>query len=1082
MIRNVGPFKPFGVDKLPKSTKSYKVKLHNDGDELCWSENEIIWSKFRCLLHQLTLPGEIIDATICTIDKERYLAVLYQTGLTLFSYSGESFLIPLPFQIAKIFPLHKSLLLFRSPNSSLIHSQYSDFPVLFTLFHVLEEIRPVAFSTPNISTPLPKYTTIQTPKTFGDSFADFEKDLSYITDLGFVPLQVSDQRGYLLSYANDSISIWKLRDANRSRDLLFSSPHYIRSPSIFSPPAIKPYLYSPTTDARIEIKSTLEGIPPDLYMEMIYEFNQSEPTNCSFIDISDGNKKILLFLHNHKLIGLDISYNNSDKILFTIEEVEKDISTLYKYIENEKVKNIIDFSQPDLRFLEVERLLQSHIPLTIDVERPNGTDDIQFQAMLIEKLGILLGKQWSLSIGRGLFNFNTFEPLSSQVLKFDTLNNCGFTDNAIELKPDEEFLKQEKLEWPQFHNGVSSSLTIINADNSWILDTITKEINPQTAGALFGFGITGLLKKVWKSELYNYLNSNELKDINIIATLLGLGISYRSTRDILISNMITQYIPELHQFNDDDEEISPLIQSSAIVGIGFLFESSCNRHFTEIFMNMLQESSLMEIPTQPLSLGISIGLINLGKGDKSSVLRDNREKLCEIFCGNKSLDAESEKIITFGNSDFFSIAPSSMFSLILGYLRTDSEHVKKALSLPEDSTYINTLVPDIVLMRTMGSLLIDSKPESALNFCVPKGLEPEILTAMVTGFSIACGVKYAGTLNIKAFERIMTIAKCLSLLEKEPFDFKDCNVLYREQCLSIVLVSCSLIIAGTCEVDFLRFVRFIRRRPISTTLTQYNFGFHMMLSMAIGILNLGKGRYTIGRNNSQTAAILIALYPRISRFIEDNDFYLQPLRHLISIAAVPRVLEVRDVFTQEILHVMAHVILKDGTEVIMNTPHVLPPFELIKSIVIDDNKYYKINFEQLENEDKRPIIWVKKLSDEHVKEKLDVENLRMVLKMKENSLLSTKNETNNEYEIQKCKVEIDCDEIGNKIMEFLRSDSVKERINMLKDHKLKNFLLFYAIDPSAKISDVRKFDDDAISFLMPFMNEKEILALENSNI
>lgn len=1369
MIHHIRNFIPFGIKYLLKD-KPYVFKLTSDGCELCWQGKQLVWSKQRCLLHHLHLPGKINDALLCFIDKEQYLAVLYNSGLSLFTISGDSILVPIQFQISKMFPLHRSLLLFRSSQSSLIYQQYHDFPVLFTLFHPLEEIRPVAYYNMSFS-PLPKHTAITSPnlrkKKHHDSFKNdvMEKKIFYITDLNFQPLQVSDERAYLLASSGNATSIWRFVEPNGNRDLLFASPHLTRSPSVFSPPVSRKLMDSQGMSAKKELKLVLESVPPDLYMEMIFDFNDGNG-NAEFIDISDGKKKIILFLQNNKLKGLDVTYIDSNKTLFlfenvksvckfhelmffvvytdntvvlheedrvivhlpfknvksiqkfgrqyacsfedgsyslfyfdlsfkpviysilnsahlslspesyatlvlslndelsdyetfipsfielltslideseiikfiytthllfeelriqngkekelkllasiliqisqfanlpqyllyyslytnsfdekiedsqieiqytdvlnitnwicdsiqgnTIEEFPKlypysakisniftcfkkikdirdivvntvrskftkkelklikpgiytilkqafqitaksppqdwpfgayrligrnDIAELYEYITNKKLKNIVEYKQSDLRFLEVERLLQSHIPLTVDVERPNGIDDIKFQSMLIDKLKILLAKQWSLSVGRGLFNLRSFIPVSSQTIKKLELNNYGYTENAVELIPEEEFLSQRQLEWPEFHNGVADGLTVNSADCSWIIDTITKEITPYSSGEIFGFGLNGYLKKISKIDIYQIIppsqtHDNGYIDINIISLILGLSISYRKTHDDVISNILTSYISKLLHFSVEDDDVPLLIQAAAICGIGFLYESSSNRHITEEFLNSLEGSALSELPVHQFSLGVSIGLINLGLGDKSSVLRDNRERICKLFKESKTINEyENEKTITFGNSNSFTISPPAIMALILGYLRTGDYRVKTALSLPNNASYINQMLPDIILLRTLGGLLVDEKQDSVFNFVVPDGLNQETLASVVTGLSIACGIKYAGTLNKKAFEKVHAIAKCLCLLEKTPFDFSRCNLLHREQYLSIVILSCSLIIAGTCDVDFLRFVRYVRRRPISVNLTNCIYGFHMILSMAIGVINLGKGRYTIGTNNSQMAALLIALYPRLSLHPNDNIYYLQPLRHLISLAAIPRVLEVRDVDTQKSINLhFAHVYLNNGTELILNTPHVLPPYNTIKSISIQDPNYYEINLEPFPYTDENipPIIWIKKLPEKEKQEELDIEYLRMTLKMNE-KLDKNKIERNEDYYVKKYKFEVECDKIGNIIIEFLRCRSVKGRIKLMKEYpNIKNFLLFYGISPSALIEEIEYFDDEAIAFLIPYLSEDEI--------
>ena len=54
----------------------------------------------------------------------------------------------------------------------------------------------------------------------------------------------------------------------------------------------------------------------------------------------------------------------------------------------------------------------------------------------------------------------------------------------------------------------------------------------------------------------------------------------------------------------------------------------------------------------------------------------------------------------------------------------------------------------------------------------------------------------------------------------------------------------------------------------------------MALHMSIGLLFLGGGRASLSRSKEAIAALLLALFPRFPQSTEDNQYHLQPLRHL----------------------------------------------------------------------------------------------------------------------------------------------------------------------------------------------------------
>jgi anaphase-promoting complex subunit 1 len=375
-------------------------------------------------------------------------------------------------------------------------------------------------------------------------------------------------------------------------------------------------------------------------------------------------------------------------------------------------------------------------------------------------------------------------------------------------------------------------------------------------------------------------------------------------------------------------------------------------------------------------------------------------------------------------------------------------------------------------MRTAGALLVDSDPAAALNFGVPDNLAPEALASLVTGFAIACGIKFAGTLNRKAYDRVMAIARCLGLLDRGPFDFAACTPVRREQLLGIAILACSLIIAGTCDVSFLRFVRYIRRRAIMTTMQQYGYGLHALLGMAIGVVNFGKGRFTLGLSKSDAAALLLAVFPRFARTPSDNDFSMQALRHLVAVAAVPRVLEVRDVDADEIVRVFVRVGLADGKELVLKTPHVLPPFSELHSLRIEDSGYFSVALIGFPFEDERvrPIIWLKRRGEFELPVVSDVKTVRTRLRMVQNGFLAVEAERSEEDRVRYTELQIEWDGIMRDIIRFLVADSVDERsMILLEEPKIAGFIDFHGLSPSATLTEACNSDPAVMASLIPFL-------------
>jgi hypothetical protein len=132
-----------------------------------------------------------------------------------------------------------------------------------------------------------------------------------------------------------------------------------------------------------------------------------------------------------------------------------------------------------------------------------------------------------------------------------------------------------------------------------------------------------------------------------------------------------------------------------------------------------------------------------------------------------------------------------------------------------------------------------------------------------------------------------------------------------------------------------------------------NYGNHMAVSMALGLLFMGLGLYTFSNNNEAIAALLCSFYPFYPTTTNDNRYHLQALRHLWVIAADSRWLMPIDVDKEEPCRVPMYLTMYEDDErkqsqprkiksVRILAPSVLPNYKLIKSISIDENRYWPI--------------------------------------------------------------------------------------------------------------------------------------------
>ena len=135
-----------------------------------------------------------------------------------------------------------------------------------------------------------------------------------------------------------------------------------------------------------------------------------------------------------------------------------------------------------------------------------------------------------------------------------------------------------------------------------------------------------------------------------------------------------------------------------------------------------------------------------------------------------------------------------------------------------------------------------------------------------------------------------------------------------------------------------------------------NLGTHMALHMSIGLLFLGGGRASLSRSRKAIAALLVAFFPRFPRSTEDNQYHLQPLRHMWVLAVAWRGFKAIDVETGKNTRVPLEIEVKRVNYLNMSdtmpqsgvmqttTPCLLPPVEEIVCIQVKSERYYSIRF------------------------------------------------------------------------------------------------------------------------------------------
>lgn len=151
-----------------------------------------------------------------------------------------------------------------------------------------------------------------------------------------------------------------------------------------------------------------------------------------------------------------------------------------------------------------------------------------------------------------------------------------------------------------------------------------------------------------------------------------------------------------------------------------------------------------------------------------------------------------------------------------------------------------------------------------------------------------------------------------------------------ETAICSVSLALSCVMAGSGDLDCLRIFRELRSKVDGDQVT----GSHMAVGMAIGMLFLGGGKWSLKRDPMSIACLLMSILPRYPIKATDNQYHLQALRHLYVIAIEPRVLHTIDVDTGESLSVDLELTMTDGSVTTAQAPGLLPELKLIKKVAV----------------------------------------------------------------------------------------------------------------------------------------------------
>lgn len=641
----------------------------------------------------------------------------------------------------------------------------------------------------------------------------------------------------------------------------------------------------------------------------------------------------------------------------------------------------------DLRVQEVRRLLQSSRPVRVSVVQLPEVSDHEFIEEKENKLLQLCQRTMALPVGRGLFTLFSYHPVPTEPLPVPKLNLTGRApprNVMVDLNSGNIDVPPNMTSWPSFHNGVAAGLKIAPAsqvDSAWIAYNKPKspELANEYAGFLMALGLNGHLTKLATLNIHDYLTKGH--EMTSIGLLLGVSAAKLGTMDMSVTRLLSIHIPALLPPTSTELDVPHNVQVAAVIGIGLVYQGTGHRHNAEVLLSEIGRPPGPEMEyctdreSYSLAAGLALGMVCLGHGSNLIGMTDLNvpEQLYQYMVGGHrraqvgaSRERHKSPSYQIKEGDTINVdvtCPGATLALAMIYLKTNNRSIADWLKPPDTWFLLDFIKPEFLLLRTLARCIImwdeilpnaewvkSNIPQIMRGTLPSEDINMETMTQaqdyITAGACLALGLRFAGSANSDAFDCLYEFARTFM---KYIMSFSGTNAVqtgfYNLQSgLSMILLAMSIVMAGTGNLKVLQLCRFFHKR----TGGEMNYGFHMAHHMALGLLFLGGGRYSLSTSNSAIAALLCALYPHFPAHSTDNRYHLQALRHLAVLAAEPRLLVPVDVDSLKPCYALLEVTYKktkwyDETTVELMAPTMLPELHLLKKVKVKGPRYWELS-------------------------------------------------------------------------------------------------------------------------------------------
>ncbi|KAL9625103.1 MAG: hypothetical protein Q9160_000832 [Pyrenula sp. 1 TL-2023] len=574
----------------------------------------------------------------------------------------------------------------------------------------------------------------------------------------------------------------------------------------------------------------------------------------------------------------------------------------------------------------------------------------------------------AVSLGRGMMQYNSRLPLLTEKVHIPAFTlQCLMRPMGVTLGADRASFTEEKVCWAFFHNGTSTGLTISKAargiDTSWILHNKPNDLTNRHAGFLLALGLNGHLKSLAKWVAFKYLTPKHT--MTSIGLLLGLSASYLGTMDSLITRLLSVHVTRMLPPGAAELNLSPLTQTTGLMGIGLLYCASQHRRMSEVMLSEIESTAPENSPSDllrdegyRLAAGFSLGLINLGKGSNLLGLRDMNviERLLGLAMGTRNVNMVP--VLDRATA-------GATVAIALMFMKTNNVAIARKIDIPDTVHQFDYVRPDVFLLRTVARhLILWSRIRPTHNFIrssIPKpyrfkanlknirqlSTEDTPFFNILAGVLLAMSLRFAGSGSLQLRNLLIVYLDQFMRLTRLPASNYDAKLTRNavRNCQDVIALALSAVMAGTGDLRVFRRLRSLHGRLDPDT----TYGSHLAAHMAIGALFLGGGTHTFGTGDVAVASLLCAFYPLFPTTVLDNKAHLQAFRHLWVLATEPRCLVTRDVYTRRPISVSVAITMKDGTNRNIVSPSLIPDLAKVLSLEIVSPEYWPvtINFQEI---------------------------------------------------------------------------------------------------------------------------------------